>query len=775
MKKQYIYSAFILTAILSAGCAKEFENTLDGTDGAAIELSSVSTDPMTKAVITGTSFTTDEAAAGIGLFLLDGSGATYGSNKPNVKYMFSGSKWTASSPLRIGGDDGKLYGYYPYGESITDITAIPVASSVNGTDWLYATPVDVSTSTAKNVSLSLNHALARISLSFRLDESYVGDGSLSEISLSGDCVTASGTLDATDGSITATASKFTAGTELTLSKSAATTLECLVVPVSNESNTHELKIACTIGGKAYSMTFTGDIAALAQSKQTTIELAVKNTSITVDGSSIGAWGEGGTQTVTVGGDYTVTVKLADNTPESEVTVLVNVEEDIVNIKAYSWGGYAIECSRDDNGEVSGPVISNRVHNFTISNITKDLVVTVGYITVKIPAGALPGKFTVDADGKQVYFSKGNLQAIWHSSTKSYSWDFAANQYDIVGRAPGNTTIGSQEDGSVVTLFGWSSPATYYGIATSTNGDEYSGDFVDWGTAYCNSSAISPEDTWRTLSKNEWDYLLQHNKHGWATVNGLGGLVIAPDGFEGSISTIYEPYHLSTYNLVFLPAEDLRTGLKVNPDYIGSYGHYYSGTCATGYSVFSLYFFDGYARCFNIEKRYAGLNVRLVTDVNYIPAEQRRYTVSFYPGHDIEIDPIMVDAGATIAKPDDQTVPGYEFKGWFKDYNCEYAWDFDNDRVDKDIVLFPKWKSIPTYSISFNAIGCEEVPEQITGIPQYSQYSTSGNTLTVTVPDGSTFKMVEVFPDIEHQGTAVWSPSTGAITENIEVSVSFSLK
>ncbi len=411
------------------------------------------------------------------------------------------------------------------------------------------------------------------------------------------------------------------------------------------------------------------------------------------------------------------------------------------------------------------IARNTVGRITLSGSFKD----------KVPTGALPGKFTVDADGKQVYFSKGNLQAIWHSSTKSYSWDFAANQYDIVGGAPGNTTIGEgQTDGSVVSLFGWSSPATYYGIATSTSRGEYPGDFIDWGTAYCNSSAISPEDTWRTLSKNEWDYLLKHNKHGWATVNGIGGLVIAPDGFEGSISTIYEPYHLSTYNLVFLPAESSRVGLEVNYG-IGVFGHYYSGTCLTEYSAFSLYFYDGYARCFNSEIRNIGCNVRLVTDVNYIPAAQRRYTVSFYPRYDLAFDPFMVAAGATITKPVDPTLPGYEFKGWAKDYNGEQLWDFDNDRVDKDIVLFPNWELIPTYSLSFNAIGCKEVPEQITGIPQYSQYSTSGDTLTVKVPDGSTFKMVEVFPDIEHQGTAIWYPSTGAITENIEVSVSFSLK
>lgn len=407
--------------------------------------------------------------------------------------------------------------------------------------------------------------------------------------------------------------------------------------------------------------------------------------------------------------------------------------------------------------------------------------TVGRITLsgsfkdKIPTGALPGKFTVDADGKQVYFSKGNLQATWHSSTNGYSWDFAANQYDIVGDAPGNTTIGEgQTDGSVVSLFGWSSPATYYGIATSTSRDEYPGDFIDWGTAYCNSSAISPEDSWRTLSKNEWDYLLQHNKHGWATVNGIGGLVIAPDGFEGSISTIYEPYHLSTYNLVFLPAESSRAGLKVNYG-IGIFAHYYSGTYATGYSVFSLYFFDGYARCYNIENRNIGCNVRLVTDVNYTPASQRRYTVSFYPAKDVTLDPVMANAGATLTKPDDPTAPGFVFRGWFKDYNCEFAWDFDTDRVTRDIVLFPKWESIPTYSLSFNAIGCAAIPEEITGIPDNSTFSTSGNTLTVATPDGTLFKRVEVAPGDDYEGTAIWSPSTGTITENIEVSVSFSLK
>ncbi len=293
MIKQHIYSALVLTALLSAGCTKEIENTLDGSDSSAIELSSVSTDPTTKAVITGTEFTTDEAAAGIGLFLLDGTGATYGSNEVNVKYTFSSSKWTAASPLRVGGTSGKLYGYYPYSGTATDITAIPVASSINGTDYLFAAPVEVTAATAKNVSLSLSHSLARVRLSFKLDGSYSRSGALSEISLWGDCVAASGKLNAKTGGIDATASKFTASTAQTLSKTAFTTIECLVVPASIESGTPELKIACTIDGQACATSFTGSLATLASGRQTTIELTVSNSVISVSGVSVDPWGNEG--------------------------------------------------------------------------------------------------------------------------------------------------------------------------------------------------------------------------------------------------------------------------------------------------------------------------------------------------------------------------------------------------------------------------------------------------------------------------------------------------
>ncbi len=381
MKKQYIYTALIITALLCAGCANEFDNATDSINSAAVELSSVSADPITKAVITGTSFTTDEAAAGIGLFLLDEDGDAYGINPANVRYAYNDGKWTAVQPLRIGGDKGYLYGYYPYSEAATDVKAIPVESSVNGTDWLYAALVEVTTTNAKSISLSLSHALAMVSLSFRLDESYVGDGTLNEISLSGSSVAASGTLDATDGSITALASKFTADTDQTLSKSTSTTLECLVVPISNGSGTPEFTVSCIIDGKFYSKTFTGHIAALAQGSQTTIEFTVLNTSIEVDGSSIGAWGDGGSQTVTVGGDYKVTVKLSEEDAGIDADVLLNVIADkkSVIVSAFSKSGEHLKCMTSENEFcTSQSKTSNLVYTFTISDITSDKTATIGY-------------------------------------------------------------------------------------------------------------------------------------------------------------------------------------------------------------------------------------------------------------------------------------------------------------------------------------------------------------------------------------------------------------
>ena len=118
---------------------------------------------------------------------------------------------------------------------------------------------------------------------------------------------------------------------------------------------------------------------------------------------------------------------------------------------------------------------------------------------------LPGGFSVNANGKKVHFSKGNLVAEINAIGNPTDWKFSANQYDYLGEGGANETIGAAAGD--VDLFGWSTPSTLFGINTSKydlfnskDDASYSGDFRDWG------ENIGDGNTWRTLTTGEWQYL-----------------------------------------------------------------------------------------------------------------------------------------------------------------------------------------------------------------------------------------------------------------------------
>ena len=107
----------------------------------------------------------------------------------------------------------------------------------------------------------------------------------------------------------------------------------------------------------------------------------------------------------------------------------------------------------------------------------------------VPDGALSGVFSV-SDGKQVYFSKGNLRYA------SGAWSFFDNQYDYY--------TGYSAD--AWDKFGWSTSATTYGMNTSDQSSDYSGDFVDWGatmgTGRVDISVQHPHSKWRHRQRQE---------------------------------------------------------------------------------------------------------------------------------------------------------------------------------------------------------------------------------------------------------------------------------
>ena len=238
-----------------------------------------------------------------------------------------------------------------------------------------------------------------------------------------------------------------------------------------------------------------------------------------------------------------------------------------------------------------------------------------------------GIFSV-APNKHVSFSQGNLQYFPAANL----WKFADNQYEYLGAS--NKYL-SPTYRNWVDLFGWSGEGSNapFGVSTSTDNADYAGEFLDWGT---NSICGDAANTWRTLSKNEWNYLLNDRKNatsliGIANINGINGLVILPDswtcpagvtfksGFHSSCGVDYYAAYqtftadqwskLEKSGAIFLPAAGYRRGSDVYD--VQNYGSYWA-TEYNGYQANDLDFLSCVARM-DTTSRYCGQSVRLVHD------------------------------------------------------------------------------------------------------------------------------------------------------------------
>ncbi len=70
---------------------------------------------------------------------------------------------------------------------------------------------------------------------------------------------------------------------------------------------------------------------------------------------------------------------------------------------------------------------------------------------------------------------------------------------------------------------------------------------------------------------------------------------------------------------------------------------------------------------------------------------QQFTVSFDAnGHGTAPAEQKINSGGKVTKPDDPSVEGYVFGGWYKEAGCTNAWDFDNNTVTESRTLYAKW-------------------------------------------------------------------------------------
>ena len=266
-----------------------------------------------------------------------------------------------------------------------------------------------------------------------------------------------------------------------------------------------------------------------------------------------------------------------------------------------------------------------------------------------PTGAINGKFTINSNGDQVYFSQGNLQYIGSAATPY--WKFADNQWDVLGTTTGQNSSDENVDRD---LFGWGTSGYNHGaicyqpwsIATvSSNYYAYGIEQynlydqtgqADWGYNPIINGG-NQLNQWRTLTNLEWKYVFDTRsttsgiRYAKAKVNGVNGVILLPDdwssdtyslsntnssvaSYSSNMITTSQWSALEQAGAVFLPAAGDRYGFSVYS--VGSYGEYWSASYdfrATSDCAHIMHFADHFLHADNINgytPLYYGLAVRL---------------------------------------------------------------------------------------------------------------------------------------------------------------------
>lgn len=279
-----------------------------------------------------------------------------------------------------------------------------------------------------------------------------------------------------------------------------------------------------------------------------------------------------------------------------------------------------------------------------------------------PEGAIKGLFTINNNGDQVYFSKGNLQYIGSVSTPY--WKFADNQWEILGTTTGQNSTSQNVDRD---LFGWGTSGYHdssdpYNIhyqpwSSSTIGPESNpyNDFgygpsinmpspnltessanYDWGVYNSISNGGNVPNLWRTMSQEEWMYVINTRntisgiRYAKAIVNEVSGVIILPDdwvesnfslnntnmagaSYNSNTITALEWENLFESNgAILLPAAGCRVGSSVD---VRAFGIYYTSSYYNSSISYQLWFSESVLYNATQYGRCNACSVRLVQNYN----------------------------------------------------------------------------------------------------------------------------------------------------------------
>ena len=334
---------------------------------------SMSTATLTKGLIKDTQLPNGSS---VGITIMDTYGYYSGELYNNVEYTSRDEDgqqiWEAESPIMLSAETGTLFAFYPFSESLDQISSIPLnTTSVTQVDYMYGVPVTVNKD-KRNATIVMKHALAAVKISY-VRGTYTGAGKVTKVSFGGDCIGTSAYLDATDGSlynITGKGAMIGPGMNTKTLSTSLQESEIIVIPTGGTKG----KVVITIDGTDYTLEFE-DIA-LRQGEITQFDITVDSGELSLSDITVSEWTylESQGTVIKVSDKVTLTgdlenIAVHNSVTDGTVTIKatpISGEISFTEVAPVTFTGTAVLTQSSD--------IDTGVRTITISDITTNVEV-----------------------------------------------------------------------------------------------------------------------------------------------------------------------------------------------------------------------------------------------------------------------------------------------------------------------------------------------------------------------------------------------------------------
>ena len=386
-----------------------------------------------RAMITGNTF---DNGSSIGIFVLDmATMSTYdGNTLHNIRYTAqdaSGTqKWVSDSKTFLSGTQGAVCGYYPYSSGVS-LTAVPVQSG--STDYMLGYSEGTVNASKPSTALIFSHAQHAFNINISLDN-YLGDGVLTDLTLSSSKLAASKTVNLVDGSVSYTGEGTTLSVPLVntaLGSESSLAGQIMAVSTVTGTNTVDLTVTATVDGKVLTLERSDLSINMTDGYCTELNIVISGETMRLAGVSVAGWGQ------TDMGDKDIaiadgTLHIGGNTEgiafsnrlndDGTVTITaVPLEQNTIVAEASLTGTGVLEQSIDYDTGIMTAVVSDMSGevNVTFVGVEHPIIATY-YIDETKTAASRSGRYEcqiLSSDTYSYYFSLSEIKYMIIDDTK----------------------------------------------------------------------------------------------------------------------------------------------------------------------------------------------------------------------------------------------------------------------------------------------------------------------------------------------------------------------